>query len=333
VRYVVGILGVALIAVGLVFWLVPIGESRTTVVQTSTTRVSGATPSAARQTVLGNRKVTTQPHERGSDAVVGVLLATGGLLFLVSAFWGRITEIGLPGGASIKIKDAEAPIAGVDDAALAILRDLSPAPGAAAPTFTQVMKDSSTHIVAKTKEILLSKEEVVVVGLGAGDKWLLPNLYFLAHMLRQWTSVSVLVFTESAGATDAQYVACGSPQGLRDRFEDGQPELIRARAAAVRASLDQAGFDFFADLDLQASGLPAPPEPTWVTGALLRELAGNAVTAASVEVKSREELKAAELRSILHFPCPYVPVTQARVLVATVDQRQIALRLSRSRFS
>ncbi|MGH8895349.1 MAG: hypothetical protein ACRDWY_18885 [Actinomycetes bacterium] len=329
-RYLVGSLGLALVVVGLVFWLVSIGDSKTTVLQTSTTTVSGAIPSDAKRTVVTSKKATTQPLERGSDAVVGLIVGTGGLLFLVFAFWGRITEIGLPGGGSIKVKEAEASTAGVEDAALAILKEL-PQPGAkAAPSVVQVMKDSSSHIVEKTKEIALSKEQVVVVGLGAGDKWLLANLYFLAYMLGQWTSVAVLVFTESASGSDALYVACGSPQALRDRLEDVQPELLQARAAATNTPLDQAGRTFFSQLDTQPPTSQLQPQPTWVTGALLQELAGNAVTTTSVEIKSRDELTVTELRAIVDFPYSYVPVTQARVLVTTVDQNQVALRLSRS---
>ncbi|MGH3082984.1 MAG: hypothetical protein ACRDNP_02810 [Gaiellaceae bacterium] len=331
-RYLVGSLGLALVVVGLVFWLVSVGDSKTTVLQTSTTSVSGATPSDAKRMIVTSKRATTQPLERGSDAVVGLLVGTGGLLFVAFAFWGRITEIGLPGGGSIKVKEAEASTAGVEDAALAILQDLPPPDARAAPGFgfAQVMKDSSTHIVNKTKEIVLSKEQVVVVGLGAGDKWLLPNLYFLAYMLRRWTSVAVLVFTELANATDALYVACGSPHALRDRLEEARPELIQARAATTNATLDQAGFTFFSQLDTQARTSQLKQEPTWVTGALLRELAGNAVTTASIEIKSRDVLTVTELRAILDFPYSYVPVTQAGVLVSTVDQNQVALRLGRS---
>jgi hypothetical protein len=320
----------ALVAIGLVFWLVSIGESKTTVLESSTTNVSGAT-SAAKRTAVTSKKVTTQPRERGSDAVVGVLVGTGGLLFLVFAFWNRIAEIGLPGGGSIKLKEAEAPAVGVEDAALALRQTLPEPELASAPVFAQMMTSASSHIVEKTKEIAVRKEGVVIVGLGAGDKWLLPNLFFLVHMLERWTFVSVLVFTESEDATAPLYIACTSPRALRDRLEVVRPELTQARAATADTEIDQAGLVFFNRLaEIQAPPAPAPEGVTWVTGSVLRELGGNAVTTASVEIKGRDELTVSELRAILDFPYRYVPATQARVLVATVDQSQVALRLARS---
>jgi hypothetical protein len=54
------------------------------------------------------------------------------------------------------------------------------------------------------------------------------------------------------------------------------------------------------------------------------------VTTASVEIRGSDELTVGELRAILDFPYRYVPATQARVLVATIDQSQVALRLARS---
>jgi len=319
-------LGLGLVVVGLVFWLVSIGDSTTTVGQTSTTSVSGATPST---TVVASKKTTTQPLERGSDAVVGILIGTGGLLFLVSAFWGRIAEIGLPGGGSIKIGDAEVPAAGVDDAAQAI-RQAIPAPGAP-HQFAQLMSSASIFIAGKTKEIASRKEEVVIVGLGAGDKWVLPNLFFLVHALERWTFTSLLVFTESNNTTDTLYVGCSSPRALRDQLEEVRPELLQARAATANSDLDHAGPDFFAswaEIQAPAAGQPAQPV-TWVTGSLLKQLAGNALTR-SVEITSPDEPAANDLRAILDFPYRYVPVTHAGLLVTTVDQSQVALRLGRS---
>jgi hypothetical protein len=326
-RYLVGTLGLALIVVALVVWLVPVRESVTTVGETSTTKVTEPGAADVKTTEVVKESQTTAPGSARSDAVLSVLLGAGGVLFLVAAFWGRITEIGLPGGGSIKLSEAEVPTIGVDDVAATL-----PGPDAApaAQDYARMMTSASQAIVAKTAEIAVSEEaNVVVVDLGTGDKWLLPNLFFLALMLERWTCVTLLVFTKTEDDNENLYIACAPPRKLRQALEDARPDLGKARAVIEDASLHAAGqlfFDRLADTTVPGA---APEPPTWVNGELLVKMARDALTLEAVEIESRIELSTDEMRGILAFPHRYVPVTMETRLIAIVDQTRISLRIAR----
>ena len=326
-RYFVGTLGLALIVVALVFWLVPVRDSVTTVGETSTTKVTESGAADAGTTEVVKESETTAPGSARSDAVLSALLGTGGVLFLAAAFWGRITEIGLPGGVSIKLSEAEAPTVGVDDVAAAL-----PGPDAApaARDYAMMMTSASQAIVAKTAEIAVAEEaNVVVVDLGTGDKWLLPNLFFLALMLERWTCVTLLVFTKTEDGSDNLYVACAPPKKLRQALEEARPDLGQARAATEDASLLTAGKLFFDRLAETTVPEAAPEPPTWMNGKLLVKMARDALTLEAVEIESKIELSKDEMRAILVFPHRYVPVTTDNRLIAIVDQLKISLRIAR----
>jgi hypothetical protein len=309
-------------------WLLPVDESEKRVQESATTTVREAGAEAGRRTEAVKSITTTEPGTRRSDAVIGVLLGTGALLFVVFAFWGRIAEIGLPGGGSIRLTEAEVPAIGVDDVAAAIRKDLPETDTPSPARFAQVMTDSSRHITSKTKEIASTKEGVVLVDLGGGDKWLLPNLYFLVFMLEKWTCISLVVFTEPKDDVAAMYVACSPPAVLRRRLEEVRPAFADALPQATDTPIDSAGPAFFQKLSGAAAPGTAAEPPTWVSSAVLLQLARPALTLESVEVETRE-LKVGEMRAILDFPHAQVPITTERRLVTIVERARVALKLAR----
>jgi hypothetical protein len=324
-RLILGALGIALMGLALVLWLLPDGTTTTTVGETSTTSSAGAD-----QTVV-KTSTTTEPDDGFSDALLGVLLGTGAVLFLAAAFWERIQEIGLPGGASIKLAAAQVPSIGLNDV---IERSQAGAEGAGPLEFARMSISSSWFIVERAKEIAAANDQVVEVDLGTGDKWLLPNLYFLAWVLERWTRVSLIVFTKAEGSRRPIYVACASPKELRERIAAARPMFQPpTEQAEENASLRTAGNIFFGELAKNIETAEGEPEelkpPEWVTQEVLEKVAYEVLTFESVEIECEDELSSDELRAILCFPRRFVPITKKDHFKKTVEKCRVSLELAR----
>jgi hypothetical protein len=341
-RRILLVLGFVLMVLALVFWALPDGTSKTTVAETTTTSAASGD-----ETVV-KTSTTTEPDDRFSDALLGVMLGTGAVLFLAGAFWERIQEIGLPGGASIKLAAAQVPRIGLNEA---VKRSQAEAEGAGSlREFAEMSMSLSWYIVERAKEIAAGNDQCVEVDLGEGDKWLLPNLYFLAWVLEQWTCVSLLVFKKTEGNRRPIYVACTSPKELRERIAAARPIFQPPTEEAEKnASLTSAGNVFFGELAKNIETAGAEPEeagepksaeageaqpeelkpPEWVTQDLLEKVAYEVLTFESVEIKYEDELSSEELRAILGFPRPFVPTTKKQHFKKTADQCRVALELAR----
>jgi hypothetical protein len=325
----IGLLGVVLAALALAVWLYPTQSRTTTVSETSTTRVAGGGAKAPSATRVTKTTTTTAPGEARSETLPGLIVGIGVLLVLVAAFWNRIQEIGLPGGGSIKLKDAEAPTVDLDDVA----EQLRQAGAGPAEGFAGAMTSLASSIIAKADEVYEKGTGVVPVDLGAGDKWLLPNLYFLALVFERWTHVEVLVFTRAeAGTTDRFFVACTSPRDLRRKLDAVRPELASAATGVAARPLAEAGSAFFGQLQAREAargGAPAQP-PTWVSEKVLLDIASDALILESVEVDNEDNISRNELLEILAFPHRFVPITHGKRLVIIVDPTKLARKLARS---
>jgi hypothetical protein len=326
-----GVLGVALVVLGLVFWLAPTSDNLTTVAETSTTRVTEGSGIAPKVTEVTKNTTSVEPGEPRADSVLGVLLGTGAVLLLVSALWGRIAEIGLPGGASIKLLEAEVPKVDLDDVAERLQQTLA---GASAAQASVRMTSASQAIIDKAKEAADTDARFVPVDLGVGNKWLLPNLYFLALVLERWTDVVIIVFTKPEGDREDVYVACARPQALRDRLSAERPDLAAAAQSALD-DLDAAGQHFFSrlaeQLQVEDDQEAAPRPPTWVDASLLLQVARAALILESVQIQPEGDVSAKTLGAIIDYPLPCVPVTRADGrLAGVIDQSRIALEIARN---
>jgi hypothetical protein len=328
------LLAVALITLALVFWLVPTENETTTTTETSTSKVFQPGASNPKTTNTTKNTETRGPGTARSDTVLALLLGTGALLVLVASFWGRIQEIGLPGGGSIKLQDAEAPQPPVDldNVAVGLRGMLAQATGERQVAAT--MTSGSASIITTAKDLSAQGTGAIPVDLGVGDKWVLPNLYFLALVLERWTRVDVVVFTHTDGQRTGIYVACTSPEALRLRIGVARPEFETAAQSTRDGSLNAAGGMFFNQLgqQLQARAAPTAPDtpPEWVDANNLLELARGALTQDSVEIEPDDAIPIDAIRAILAFPQPFVPLTRLdKQLVSIADQNKVALKLAR----
>ena len=318
----VGVFALALVVLAVVVWLYPTHRRTTTVVESSTTRTSGGgkAPSTTRAT---QTTATTEPGTARSDTIPALLLGTGALLLLVAAFWGRIEEIGLPGGGSIKLTAAEAPAADLDD----LTEQLQPTITGPPEQVPAMMTSLSSTIVTKASELDAKGLAVVLVDLGAGDKWVLPNLYFLALVFERWTGVEALVFTKTEGDATGLFVAGAPPRGLRKQLEVVRPEFAAAAQGVGFGPLNQAGA-FFQQLEAQrrapAAGVPPSPQPReWVSAEMLTSLAAAVLRRDSVEVVDEDDISRKERLQIVAFPYRFVPITREQHLLRIIDRTRL----------
>jgi hypothetical protein len=320
----IGVAGLVLVVIALVVWLYPTQSGTTTVSETSVTRVVGGGARTPTTTRASKTTRTTTPGAARSETMPGLLLGTGLLLVLAAALWDRIQEIGLPGGGSIKLKDAAAQTVDLDD----LTQQLQGAAAVAAEDFAGAMSSLAMSITDKARDVYEKGTGVVPVDLGNGDKWLLPNLYFLALVFERWTRVEVLVFTKGeAGTADRFFVGCTSPRDLRRELDATRPEFAAAAAGVADRPLAEAGSTFFGQLHAQdeagQGGAPAQ-QPTPVTEDVLRAVAPKALIRDSVEVAKEDDMSRNELLQILAFPHRYVPITNKKRLVTIVDANLLA---------
>lgn len=319
----IGGLGVVLVVLTLVSWLYPTSTKKTIVSETSTTNVVGR---GAPATTRASKTTTTNaPGENRPETFPALVLGTGTLLILVAAFWSRILEIGLPGGGSIKLKDAEASTVGLDD----VTTQLRMAAAGSAEDFANSMTSLSASIIGKANELYERETRVVPVDLGRGDKWLLPNLYFLALVFDRWTHVDVLVFTETEpDGTDRVFVACGTPRDLKRGLDIARPEFAAAAAGLTDGPVTATG-QFFQSLKQHETAAGGAASPTWVNATTLLNIASDVLIRESVAVEDPDNITRDDLLRILAFGHQFVPITHARRLVSIVDPGRLARTLAR----
>jgi hypothetical protein len=99
------LLGLALLVLGGVVWLDTTAPGASKVGKTSTTIVSKQ-GLATTTTVRSTDTTTPGKSTLRSETVAGTLFGLGALLFLCGLFFGRISEVTLPGGAGFKLDPA-----------------------------------------------------------------------------------------------------------------------------------------------------------------------------------------------------------------------------------
>lgn len=184
---------------------------------------------------------------------------------------------------------------------------------------------------------------VVVIDLRDGQKWLLPNLYFLTRLLESDSLVSLLVFTESRGGRDGYVVGSCSPAELRRRVEETIPAYASGAGvvpAMTARELDnprkvQAIGTTFGKL-LQALGqAPAGAnggDPRgWVTSERVRAILSGVVSTTAIEAAAT--LSDEDVHAVVHSPYRYVPVTTESVLSGLIDREAVAVAVARAALS
>jgi len=238
---------------------------------------------------------------------------------------------------SIKVSDFEVSFtqAEVASYSLATLADQLKAPTdqVSAPEYAQMMAVSYSRFIVDTlKAVKLTRDEILVVDFGKGAAWIPPNLYFLALLAADRTSVRQIVFVETHHM-DGIFVGMCFPDELRKALEQKFPLL---KQAAEQSNYQQLPLDyvigtayFQALQNLYGAALkPVSPRESWLTSSSLFALAGPCIQRQKIE--SKESLTEANYRQILASDYPYTAVVKDDQLESLISRDKVALMVARN---
>jgi hypothetical protein len=227
----------------------------------------------------------------------------------------------------------------VEDAAIVV-----PTSGNLAPIANdQSGFSSSTAIVDLVSQLRNLRRDgappVGVIDLQDGQKWLLPNLYFLCFMLEADPILTELVFTEKRAEVDGYFVLACGPSDFRRRVDVAVTEYsaVATTLALTPGRLIDASYandltgKFQAFLSALNATVPAGAPRDHVFGYLnaarVTELVG-AARAPFVDDPGTT-LSDSTLVTVLNASQRYLPWTSAALLVGIIDRDQVALAVAR----
>jgi hypothetical protein len=205
-------------------------------------------------------------------------------------------------------------------------------------TATPFTSSDAMVVIQGVQSMRSANADAVVVDLGFGRKWRLPNLYFLAWILANDPLTRWLAFVEAVGETPSIFVGTCAAAEVRTGIEMAYP----AYAAAGRgleyqdpAQLQtQQGQQALANEFNKIRAAVAPPVSEdvpvlgWVTTEKLRDLLGPRLSTASVSWTG--EIDRAALETIMRSPTQYVGATTADGRFrGLVEQREVLLEFAR----
>ncbi len=200
-----------------------------------------------------------------------------------------------------------------------------------APQYASAMTSFASVIVDRVKEIATLGSEVTLVDLGAGNRWVWANLYFLALLLEHRTQVRQLVLVEVRDGREDVFVGMCSPQELRAHLTMVLPHLSRATEATDSrfGKLDNdLGMQFFQALTGMIANDPHADEyKRWVMSSSLRPIMGTSLNSAALEWMG--QLSRDDYRTLLEGEQPYLAAIRDEQFAFVFDQRRVALPIAR----
>jgi hypothetical protein len=191
-----------------------------------------------------------------------------------------------------------------------------------ANAYLGIMTSAGMSVIQRVVEIERQGSELVFVGLGSGDRWLLPNLYFLALLLQAVTCVRELVFTHQVGGVDQVYAGMCPPSRLVQRIDARFPAYAAAARSLRDPHSDWPSFPdrFFNGLIEQSPDYPEISRAQiWVSVAALRNQVG--IDFEVVEpIETSGTRTAPNWRAVFASPSRYVPVTENGRVQFVIDQ-------------
>jgi hypothetical protein len=180
---------------------------------------------------------------------------------------------------------------------------------------------------------------VGVIDLRDGQKWRLPNVYFLCRLLEIDPVVSQLIFTEIRGEDDGYVVGSGRPDELARHIERTVPGYASALGdLAMPSEVDLSDKQNAPEVQKLgsafhtfAASLP-PAAPGWVTSEQIRTSFLGVVNPTAIAA-DRPTLSEEDVRAAVQFPFRYVPATARGRLAALIDRDAVALDVARAAVS
>lgn len=236
---------------------------------------------------------------------------------------------------SIKISDVEVSFAQVEVVShplTALAEQLkASADQVSAPESASMMTSYSSVIIDMIKGVQSTKDEILVVDLREGNAWIPPNLYFLASLAAERTSVRQIAFVETRHV-EGVFVGMCFPEDLKKALAQKFPVLQTAAEQSnyQQLPLDQTlGTAYFQALHNLYTATPpaASPRDSSLNSSKLFALAGPNIQRQKIE--SKESLTEADYRQILRSEYPYTAVVRDEQLESLISRDKVALLVAR----
>ncbi len=236
---------------------------------------------------------------------------------------------------SVKISDVEVSFTQVEVVSpplTALAEQLKTAAAqVSAPESASMMTSYSSVIIDTIKGVQNTKDEILVVDLREGNAWIPPNLYFLASLAAERTSVRQIAFVETRHVEEV-FVGMCFPEDLKKALAQKFPVLQKAgeQSNYQQLPLDYAvGNAYFQALhNLYIATPPAvSPRDSSLNSSKLFALAGSNIQRQKIE--SKESLTDADYRQILRSDYPYTAVVRDEQLESLISRDKVALVVAR----
>ena len=260
-----------------------------------------------------------------------------------------VQSVKLPGGFEIALGSAARPAAGLGQVEDVLTADHLAQGLVASPTpFTTT--DAIT-VISGVQAVRSTGADTVVVDLGTGMKWRLPNLYFLAWLIANEPVLHWVVFTENRSNTSGLFVGLCGAADVCTRIEAAYPQYaqvatqleyldVRRPAAGPTqpgpgpSALEPMRVQHLSDQFNRIRSQVAPPAPAevptlaWVTAQDLRNILGPHLATTSLPWSG--DIDRVGLQQIVRSPVPYVAATTPDGgFRGLLDQREIVLEFTR----
>ncbi len=181
---------------------------------------------------------------------------------------------------------------------------------------------------------------VAVIDLRDGQKWRLPNLYFVARLLELEPLVSELVFTEMRDDVDGYLLGTCRPDEFRRQVERTLPAYADAsgsltfsaeRDVSDPAQAQELGTMFQSLLN----SLPTSPAPVedplrgYVSSEMVTKIVSGLLSGVAIE-STTTTLADEQLRTVLESPHRFIPLKAGGRLNGLIDRDAVALSVARS---
>jgi hypothetical protein len=238
----------------------------------------------------------------------------------------------------LKIADiAEFEFADVDAKRLSLganISSLSESSGETrASEFAGMMSSLSGEIMATVERLELTEEEVLVVDLRVGRSWVLPNLYFLALLVRRRTRVQQIAFVETRHV-DGVFVCMCTPGELLAAVERLYPVLRQAASTLTYDELmgvppANPAMTFFSQLSqlYMQQNANQQVKDLWLSSPVLFSILG--AHAHRDAIAWHENVSEADHLEVLRSTYPYTAALDDGALLFLISRDRLALAIAR----
>lgn len=245
----------------------------------------------------------------------------------------RVQSVKLPGGFEVSLLAAARPVAGLGSVEAVLTADhlARPLASASNPFSTTDAK----AVIAGVQSVRAAGAPAVVLDLGNGMKWRLPNLYFTAWLLQNDPAARWFVFTHSGDRRAGTFVGVAAASAVVSGIDAAFPAyagvgpILEFRDPSLASNETHLAEQFNAIVHAVAPPIETEdPATTWVAVVTLHGLLGPHLSPTAVDWAGA--LDREEMLKLVDADAPLVGATTAdREFRGVIDQRAVAVEFAK----